>query len=397
LKRRSFVIGLLVLIAILGGAALLHKIQGWMFDEAMLTADVQPVSDRQRAAAEDWFGRNGYDIVALKAEPVAERAKRLGFLTHLFCTPGAGNPANLNTLYRKCVTACGGYAYVYRGLAAVAGLQSRFVDFYTMPFQADHTAVEVKQSDGSWGFVDPTMGVIFTDNGKPDGKLLSLAQVSSLPAGDLTRHVVQAREDRKISYIAPLGVQYGGNYSHAQMPIDNYDNSETVSHDMPNEMVVLRIPMSAAGSGAHIGNFEAQDGASLDKGWMQFAMDTIADKDLDRRVSPDASDLYNDREDRLTVLALSGLEPGKVYRLELRAANMQSAAARVQFGTIGRGVILMGDTIADVVPQLSTVRLDFRARRNTAEIYMHNLARKGMVRMLAIRVSAKPPAATVSR
>lgn len=388
MRRSPVTIGIAVVVAFLACLALFHKAQGWLFDHAMMTSELQPISARQMAAARDWFNRHGYSIAKLSSMPVEERAKRLTFLTYRFCTPGNMGGPNLSRLYQKCETTCGGYAYVYRGLAKVVGIETRFADFYTIPLQGNHTAIEVSLPDKKWGFVDPTFGVVFTTNGRPEGRLMSLAEVTSLPARALSHHVVQATKSARTSYSAPLLQQFGAAYRHSGMPISNYSSSEAISHDMPQELVVLVIPLNASRNIVEVGNFKSSDPATLHSDWVKFALSTIHASDLRDSVSPDASDLYNDREDRMSVLRISNIRPGHVYRLELRVVNPAKYEQSIQLSAIGRDASLLNDGIKAVAPGVSTIRLDFVAVRSSAEIYAHNLAAKGMLQVVGIRLSA---------
>jgi hypothetical protein len=62
---------------------------------------------------------------------------------------------------------CGWREVLFKSLFEDAGISVRVVNFYNMPFQGNHTTLEV-YSNGKWMWFDPTFGTYFTLNGKSD-------------------------------------------------------------------------------------------------------------------------------------------------------------------------------------------------------------------------------------
>ncbi len=59
----------------------------------------------------------------------------------------------------------------------------RFAGMASVPMQASHTTLEVWLDDqASWGWFDPSAGLFFTENGEPDGRILSQREVFADPS-----------------------------------------------------------------------------------------------------------------------------------------------------------------------------------------------------------------------
>lgn len=381
--------GLRVTAILLGLVIGLVAWQKWTTHEAGLKPlESYPISAAQIHAASSWLIRSGYSVSALRNESVAERAKRINFLTYRFCKAGADTFSNPLELYNRCEAECAGHVYFYRGLAAAVGLNTRLVNFYTIPAQLDHTAVEVLLDDGRWGFVDPTYGAIFTDTGHPSGKILHTVDVTSrvekLP---LQRHVIQANKREDVSYLAPLERLYDNHFVHQGMLLSSYQSFEALSHNMPNEIVALEIPLVASNTQSVIGAFDSGDPAVLEKAWQRFAARTFGGVGGKRRpVSPVASDLSNDRENVLTIFTISALRANETYKLLLRVVNSRKKPRALQWGGLGREAELGSDAIVTASPGVSTVGVSFIAREPTIKIYIHNLERRGVVKLYAAKL-----------
>lgn len=360
-------------------------------------AQYTPILPRQRAAAENWFKEHGYNISVLRKLPVLELAKRLNFATYNFCTPGVSSFNDASELYTKCTTTCAGFAQFYRGLATVVGLQTRLLNIYNIPIQDNHTAVEVLLSDGRWGFVDPTFGAFFTSNGKTGGRLLSFAEVrETLEPRQLPRHVVQANHAPGASMMAPVGSLFSKRFEHSAMPIENYQAFEAVSHDKPNELVVLQINLAAKNGIVRIGNFNSDDISILSRDWLNATEPTIQDQDLDKRISFDTAYLSNAREDTATLLSITNIVPGEGYDLKVRIVNQYILPQLLQVASIGWGADLHAHPIQTIPRGVSTLSMEFVARGDRAQIYLHNLEKNSLLEVYAIELSKSENVSAVS-
>lgn len=83
---------------------------------------------------------------------------------------------------------CGWREYLFITLFKDAGFEARAINFYDMPFQGNHTTLEIK-IDGSWVWFDPTFGTVFKDK---NGDLVSASYARN---NSSTISVFQANTD----------------------------------------------------------------------------------------------------------------------------------------------------------------------------------------------------------
>jgi hypothetical protein len=126
-------------------------------------------------------------------EPV-RLSKRINTFVYNYCTSQPPIEGNLFKLLANCRTSCGGYVYVFRQITGFYGIQSRAVYLFNIPFQGNHSMVEIKYGKDKWALFDPTFGTFFTAGGNPSEIPYSLDDLYFNCTPDkLYKHVVQAR------------------------------------------------------------------------------------------------------------------------------------------------------------------------------------------------------------
>jgi len=112
-----------------------------------------------------------------------------------------------SSAFSRCVGACGLQSWVLINILQALKIESRFVNFYGMPDQGNHTAVEAKV-DGAWILLDPTFEVFFNDD---QGNPLSTADVVKLDImarAESIRHVgIESGAENTIR-VSPLPLGY---------------------------------------------------------------------------------------------------------------------------------------------------------------------------------------------
>ncbi len=117
-----------------------------------IAAVAQPIPQSGIDAATEWYARQGLRLEAFRNMPIAEAGKRLNQVVYGFCSSGSPSSPDINQLFHQCTTACGGYSYVLRGLLKAISAETRYANFYNIPNQGNHTAVEVKLEYRIWGW-----------------------------------------------------------------------------------------------------------------------------------------------------------------------------------------------------------------------------------------------------
>ena len=126
-------------------------------------------------AIEKWYANQGIDVSAFKELPADEIAKRLNKAVFGFCRHG-NEPEDLTKMFSNCIGLCGGYSYVLKELLEYLCYQTRYINFYNIPQQGNHTAIEVK-IDGKWSFLDPTFGNFFSKDASVSSSIMSIKDV----------------------------------------------------------------------------------------------------------------------------------------------------------------------------------------------------------------------------
>lgn len=323
----------------------------------------------ERAAA--WLDANGFDRIELLALSSLERAKVAASLAYRFCSPGSFDGANLMPLYDVCKTMCGGYAFVFEGLAEALELRTRPVYLHNVPLQGSHVAAEV-MIDGEWAFFDPTYGAFFM----AAGRALSMAEVAGLSKAELASAVRQASKgDLSDATSDP----YNGSFNHAFMRLDGYALAEAITYGDPSESLALSIPLHLSKGELSVGAFGATSREDLAKGWMDYTNQTQLDGNPETSTAYSSYLLYNGDAQRSAIVQLNGLSPGSVYSVELVLHNPISLtqSLAVQIGTDSQEFVVQSG--------VSQVQLSLPASAASEAITVTN-ASDDVLEMFAISV-----------
>jgi hypothetical protein len=338
------------------------------------------------AAAQEWYRSADLDIEAIRQIPIDERARRLTQAVFAYCSHGAQTALDINDLFEECVTACGGYSYVLRGLLEATGARTRYVNLYNVPIQGNHTAVEVFD-DGNWGSYDPTFGVYFTRNGDPDGPILGLHEVATgYPVDRLDSLVNQAREEGGNIAADPLETLFSEPFDQPSMPLSNYQTVESFSRLDSRELVILDIPLFLTEGSASIGDFNAPTKGSAEAAWLDQTNRLLRDEDLSNDVSFVSNQLSNSGPQRITTLTISGVSPGERYEISLLLFSRE--VAEIQFANMGRTALYGGEGLVALGSERIIETGEFLAIEDTVQFSIRNLNEVGTVHLLGVAVEA---------
>ena len=339
-------------------------------------------------AARDWYASAGVDIDAVAQLPVDERARRLTQAVYAFCESGPQTVSHIDALFEDCVTACGGFSYVLRGLLEATGAQTRYINLYNIPNQGNHTAVEVNLGD-RWAFYDPTFGAYFTRDGEADGPVLILNEiVAGYSADELENHVVQAHDETAPFMSEPLASLFSETFDHTYMTLENYQLAEARSRLDARELIVLDIPLALDGGTAGIGDFDAETVADAQSAWLVQTNAILLDDDLANDVSYVSHELSNRKSERVTTVSVSNVQPG--HRYEISLVLFGRDGQEVQISAMGRSAYYGGRNRVRLTGTRSVETARFVAVENTARFAVRNFNPTGTVRMLAIEVDEIP-------
>ncbi|WP_109259419.1 transglutaminase domain-containing protein [Hyphobacterium indicum] len=351
---------------------------------ALARVQTSPVPDTTIEAALDWYEAAGLDADQIASLPVDERARRLTQAVYAHCEQGTQSVSDIDELFQECVTACGGFSYVLRGLLEATGAQTRYVNLYNIPNQGNHTAVEVK-INGHWAFYDPTFGVYFTEDGDPRGRILSLREITANYTEEgLADRVNQAREARLDILEQSMGELFSGEFDHPFMSLKNYQLAEARSRLDSRELVILDIPLELTGGTASIGDFEARTMADAQAAWLQQTNALLVDNDLSNDVSYLSHRLSNNQGERLTTISVSGLRPEQRYELTL--LFFAAADSEVQIASLGRTAFFGGRNVIPIEAGRTIQVGPFVAVENMAQFAVRNLDDTGTVGLLGVEV-----------
>lgn len=358
----------------LGAASL-----GW---SPVLASDLQP---QTLEAANGWFLKQKISKVALQSMPVSEAAKRLNQAVYDFCETGQA-PGDLDELFKKCTAACGGYSYVLRGLLESLGAETRFANFYNIPNQGNHTAVEVKDEAGKWGLLDPTFGAFFTADGNASGPLLSARQVGyDIDFGTLDKHVLQSGDKEDDFLSRNLSELYSYKFEHEFMTLQNYQLAERMtSYD--GAMLSLDIFLKVVDGSASVGSMTPDTPEALEQNWLKVTNTILTDAEPENDISFVASFLPAIETRKFTTVTIDDLTPRKQYTLSLLLVGTGETGSRVQVSGVGKGV-RSPTVVFDVKRGAHHYEFNFNPQRDFAQFQVVNVAGQSDVRLFGIDVA----------
>ena len=117
-------------------------------------------------------------MASKKADPLSLAKIMTGWIWTSLLPAGAGpEPTGAKSVPLVMNASCGWRDVLLEALFEGIGVQHRRVNFYDVPFQANHTATELN-INGKWMFFDSTFGIYFTRKGS--GVPLSMEEARSL-------------------------------------------------------------------------------------------------------------------------------------------------------------------------------------------------------------------------
>jgi hypothetical protein len=268
-----------------------------------------------------------------------EIAKFLNHLVFSYCRNEAPRTGvnNINELFNNCNTECGGYSYVLRGLLNVYGIKTRYSNFYNLPQQGNHTAVEVEIEKGRWSLFDPTFGVFFTLDGNPESQPLSTEEVRFLlDEVSIFKSVNSVSTKRIVAENHKLINLYNNKFSADYMKLENYLLAEQAVSGGANAVVPLILPVDLKNGYVMFGSKTFLDLNTADLNFLNDTNNILNNESLE----DDVSFLFriigkNDEDFRtINILRFNNLIPGIKYDLEIYgyAPNY----SKIQIVPIGR-------------------------------------------------------------
>ena len=349
------------------------------------------LSDDAITAARMWYKNQSIELTDLKKLPAADAAKRLTKAVYSFCESGP-QKGHINNLFYDCKTACGGYSYVLRGLLEALGLRTRNANLYNIPEQGNHTAVEVKIGD-KWRFFDPTFGSFFTDNGTPQGDLMSLREL--VKTKQIKSENVFRVIDRNNTYVFDeIGEMYTNKFAlsepfrngSAQLSISSYQSAEQISYRNPMFLLPLQINLNIKDK-KHIkfGSLKKDDAANLESEWLKLTNDTLNDKNPYNDISFNTSYLYNSNGQKLTIVKIDGLKKNVSYQISLLLTTKQNDS-KIQVTSLGKFVRSDFEVINKIKKGTSVLKSTFYTPFNSASFLIRNAAPNSMIRLFGVSI-----------
>ena len=270
--------------------------------------------------------------------------KILNFIVSNHCNsaPPHTGQKDINELFVVCRTACGGYAYVLRGLFAAYGIKTRYANLYNLPAQGNHTMIEAEISSGKWALFDPTFGSFFTSDGRIDGPLLSLEEVRfNLTPASIHQHVITAKKGMPIFDDVNLISLYDkAKFKYPNMRVENYLIAEIAAPAGMDLLVPLTLPLKIVNRRAIAGVINVRNIQEGQAGFLDWSNSTLNNDDP----SDDTSYLFNISGNydpyfrSMNILSLTGLKVGKIYDLNISGV-IGDKDVEIQVVDIGRNLI----------------------------------------------------------
>ena len=332
-KKRAIFLLAIIVIAFFFGIKEAFKIQ----NELIL---YDPELKESLPYADDMLKRVYGTSKPFSDKSTAEIAKYLNQLVFSHCQnklPHTG-ANDINELFSNCRTACGGYAYVLRALLNTYGISTRYSNFYNIPAQGNHTAVEVEVEDGRWSLFDPTFGIFFTLDGDPEGTPLSTEEVRFLldeNSIDKSAHIVSTK--RIIAENPKVKNLYGQEFSSDFFKLKYYLLAEQSVSVGVDALVPLVLPIDLENGYVKFGSKTFQN---LSNSKLNFLKDTN-DRLNNDVLSDDVSYLYHIvgrdvfKDFRsMNIIRMSSLKPGTLY--DMKVFGYIPNYSKIQIVPIGR-------------------------------------------------------------
>jgi hypothetical protein len=305
-----------------------------------------------------------------------EIGKILNYIVFNHCSsaiPHTGQK-DINELFEVCRTACGGYAYVLRGLLAAHGIKTRYANLYNLPQQGNHTMVEAEVGPGKWALFDPTFGAFFSSTGAIDGTPLSLEEIRfNLSPVSLSKHVFTAKK-RDIALDNIDDLYSKSIFDYPYMKVENYLNAEISAPVGLNLTAPLTLTLNIANGKSVAGNLNAKTIQEGQAAFLAWTNGTLNNKDP----SDDTSYLFHVAGDfspyfkTMNIVNINGLKVGANY--DLAISGIAEKEVEMQIVDIGRNIML-NTILPEKINSNSTYILQrkFRAASENAQLAVINV------------------------
>lgn len=348
-------------------------------------------SSYKASAAEVWFKNQSLDIHQLKKLSPTDVSKRLTKAVFDFCKSGPQD-GNIIDLFSNCITSCGGYTYVLSGLLESLGLQTRTVRLYNIPQQGNHVALEVKIAD-KWRFLDPTFGVFFTDDGTPEGELISLRELSKIK--QINSNNVFRVINRNNPYIFDeIGNMFSNEFDlsdplmngNGSLLVSSYQEAEKIDYLGARSLLPLQISLDLK-KRKHVefGTFEKLSLLELKSEWLRLTNETLNDNNPYNDISYNTSYLDNNLGEKVTILKIDGLKKDITYQVSLFFYT-KDINAKIQISSLGKFVRNDFELIDKIQNGTSILKRTFSSPFNSTSFLIRNASQNGGIRLFGVAI-----------
>jgi hypothetical protein len=328
--------------------------------------------------------------------------KRLNAIVFNHCkneVPHTGKE-EITELYETCKTACGGYSYVLKGLLEAFGFKVRYLNFYNLPNQGNHTAIEVEFPDGRWVFLDPTFGTFFTKEGKIDGALMSIDEVRYQPnrkalLSKVFVAVKDAKDEQKINYSKYIDsnlkkIYEKNKFNFKYMKLSNYLLAEQVEHVGSSSLVPLVANIKLNKGEYRLGQMDFENISSGVNSFLKDTNELLKDSDLSNDVSFLFSKVgnYSPYFRSLNIINIENMKKNKEYQLKLSGFAYNESSLLIK--TIGRNIVLKKNEVNKISPGKFSKTKIFKAQSGKGQILITVAPPERMVDLLYLEVSIVP-------
>ena len=304
---------------------------------------------------------------------------------------------DINELYKTCKTACGGYSYVLRGLIEALGFKTRYINFYNLPNQGNHTCVEVEVAKDRWVFLDPTFGSFFTKNDKINGQLMSIDEVRYQPDKNAllrkvfvaVKETVNKQNKNYTKYIIlDLNKIYEKNkYNFKYMKIENYLLAEQVERVGPSLIVPLVAKIILHNGSYQLGEKNFNSVKSGVDGFLKDTNKLLNDSDLSNDISFLFSKVgnYSPYFKSVNILNIEKMEINSEYNFILCGFAYNEINLHIK--TIGRNLLLKNNEPIKLNPGKFSMNLLFRAKSGNGQLLLSITPSDQMIDLLYLEVT----------
>lgn len=346
------------------------------------------LSNGEKLAAMKWFESQSLDVSSLKRFAPKDVAKVLTKSVYGFCL-SEPQVVNMVDLFQNCKTACGGYSYVLRGLLEYLGYRTRYANLHNIPQQGNHTAVEVL-IDGEWGFLDPTFGVYFTENGLATGDLMSLSEI--VLHGVSSKNVFRVVDRGSSNIDLPLEKIFTNQKPISEplrngtgpLMVSSYSLAEQIEYREQEILLPLEIPLTLdSNDSVSFGTLENVSFQELQQNWLVKTNETLNDEQIYNDVSFNTSFLYNYEGQKISFLKIKNIKPKQKYSVKFNFYTNQELA-KVQISNVGKFTVHDFSNPVEIKKGSSIISGTFLSGKDEATFLIRNIDNTGIVRLFGI-------------